>query len=82
MKEQAMYQCNARASLKPGKSRSERDDTPVCEFYSFTVGDDTVRVAGALTRAECGSSDDCGPETVRNAIQGRAACLAGVRHAD
>ena len=77
-----MSPCNARASLKPDQSRADRDDLPGCEFFSFTVGDDTVRVAGALTRAECDSSDDCGPETVRNAIQGRAACLAGDRHAD
>ena len=77
-----MSPCNARASLKPGKSRADRDDMPVCEFFSFTVGNDTVRVAGALTRAECSSSYGCGLETVRNAIRGRAACLAGDRHAD
>ena len=77
-----MSQCNARGSLKPGKSRADRDDTPVCEFFSFTVAGDTMRVAGALTRAGCDSSDDCGLETVRNAIQCRTACLAGDRHAD
>ena len=78
-----MSQCNARFSLKPGKSRADRDDTPVCDFFSFTVCDGTQRVAGALTRrAECDSSYDCGLETVRNAIQGRTACRAGDRHAD
>ena len=77
-----MSQCNARGSLKPGKSRADRDDTPVCKFFSFTVAGDTQRVAGALTRAECDSSDGRGLETVRNAIQGRAACRAGDRHAD
>ena len=77
-----MSPCNARASLKPGQSRADRDDMPVCEFFSFTVGDDTVRVAGPLPRAECDSSYGCGLETVRNATQGRAACLAGDRHAD
>ena len=77
-----MYQCNARVSLKPGKSRADRDDTPGCEFFSFTVCDDPQRIAGALTRAECDSSYGWGLETVRNAIQGRAACLSGDRHAD
>ena len=78
-----MSQCNARFSLKPGKSRADRDDTPVCDFFSFTVAGDTQRVAGALTRrAECDSSYGRGLETVRNAIQGRAACRAGDRHAD
>ena len=77
-----MSPCNARASLKPDKSRADRDGTPVCEFFSFTVCDDTVRVAGPLPRAECDSSYGCGLETVRNATQGRAACLAGDRHAD
>ena len=63
-----MSQCNARVSLKPDQSRADRDDALVSEFFSFTVCDDTVRVAGALTRAECDSSYDCGLETVRNAI--------------
>ena len=76
-----MSQCNARVSLKPGKSRAERDDTPVCEFFGFTVAGDTVRVAGALTRAGCDSSYDCGLETVRNGIQGRASYFAGGRRA-
>ena len=76
-----MSPCDARISLKPGKARADRDDTPVCEFFSFTVRDDTVRVADALTLTECDSNYDCGIETVRIAIQGRAACLAGNRHA-
>ena len=76
-----MSPCNARVSLKLGQSRADRDDTPVCEFFSFTVRDDTVRVADALTLTECDSNYDCGIETVRIAIQGRAACLAGNRHA-
>ena len=77
-----MSQGNARDSLKPGNSRADRDGTPVREFFSFTVAGDTMRVAGVLTRAGCDSSDGRGLETVRNAIQGRATCLAGDRHAD
>ena len=77
-----MSQGNARDGLKPGTSRADRDDTPVCEFFSIIIAGDTMRVAGALTRAGCDSSDGRGLETVRNAIQGRAACRAGDRHAD
>lgn len=77
-----MPQSNATVSLKTDPSRADQDETPVCEFFSFTVCDDPVRVAGALARAGRDSSCDCGLEAVRNAIQGRTACPEGDRHAD